>query len=117
MSDETRQFERIEQGVDVSINSDSNFYTGFTENISEGGVFIATYQFLPVGSEIEFSMTLKPGIKKVKVRGVVRWLRDVQESRGVSPGMGIEFISLSPEVKERINAFLQKIRDPLFFEV
>src|SRR6187401_2236411 len=33
---------RMEVRLVVSIESDSNFYAGFTENLSESGVFVAT---------------------------------------------------------------------------
>jgi hypothetical protein len=61
-------------------------------------------------------MTLTPGIKKVKVRGIVRWVREVEESAGVTCGMGVQFIGMSEAVEERIQGFLTQIRDPLFFD-
>ena len=61
-------------------------------------------------------MTLTPGIKKVNVRGIVRWVREVEESAGVTCGMGVQFVGMSAAVEERIQGFLNQIRDPLFFD-
>lgn len=116
MDENNRQFERLEHKITISSDSDDNFYTGFSENISEGGVFISTHMIQPIGSEIAFTMTLTPGIKTVKVRGIVRWVRDVEESAGVTCGLGVQFMGMSDAVSERIQGFLTQIREPLFFD-
>ena len=38
-----RAAERFDLEVKVDLESDHNFYTGLTQNISSGGVFIATH--------------------------------------------------------------------------
>jgi uncharacterized protein (TIGR02266 family) len=116
MGQTIRDFERLDHKIAITSDSEDNFYTGFSENISEGGVFISTHMLQPIGSEVEFTMTLTPGIKKVKVRGIVRWVREVEESAGVTCGMGVQFVGMSEAVEERIQGFLSQIRDPLFFD-
>ena len=106
-------------GVDIEIgfHSDSNFYMGFTENLSEGGLFIATYDYAPLGSWVEFTFRLPGMDRNIQARGVVRWVREYNEmTTDVSPGMGIQFQSLPPAVEHAIRRFIRS-RDPLFYDV
>ncbi len=45
-----RESARVELSVEIDVDTDSNFYTGFTENISTGGIFIATHTPAIVGA-------------------------------------------------------------------
>jgi uncharacterized protein (TIGR02266 family) len=112
---ERRRHERIALDVKVTMHSDSNFYTGFTQDISEGGVFIASHEVLPIGSEVRFSLTLGKG--SVPCTGVVRWVREPGPYlEGVSPGMGVAFADLDDRVREAINAFIAERRESIFFD-
>jgi uncharacterized protein (TIGR02266 family) len=110
--DVRRKFERKDIQLDVSLYSDSNFYAGFTENLSDGGVFIATHNLLKIGEKIDLTITM-PNEKKVIAHGIVRWLRVYNESSDAPPGMGIQFLSLEGE--DLIKDFLAA-RAPLFYD-
>ena len=56
MSDNRRQFVRHAYETEVSLESGSNFYTGLTQDLSAGGLFIATHQILPLGSSLRDSI-------------------------------------------------------------
>jgi uncharacterized protein (TIGR02266 family) len=110
-----REHPRHSVDLDVSIGSDHNFYGGFAENLSAGGIFVATHMIQPVGEVIEFSIHL-PGLPDpVRGRGEVRWIREYNERSNVPPGMGIRFVDLEPGSREAIERFLRH-RDPLFFD-
>ena len=47
-----RASERFDLEVKVDLESDHNFYTGLTQNISSGGVFIATHHIRKIGDRI-----------------------------------------------------------------
>jgi len=110
--DPRRRFYRKDINLDVSLFSDSNFYAGFTENLSAGGVFIATHNLLKVGETIDVTITM-PNDKKVVAHGVVRWLREYSETSDSPPGMGIQFMRLEGE--DLIKDFLAA-RAPLFYD-
>ncbi len=114
---ERRIFPRLGLQVEVSVNSEHNFYTGFTENISEGGVFIATYNYLPIGTRFKFSFTLPDSEQPIEAIGEVRWVREYsgEDDAGVSPGMGVRFVQIDEADLGRIKRFLQQ-RDPLFYD-
>jgi uncharacterized protein (TIGR02266 family) len=98
----------------ISLHSESNFFTGFANDVSEGGVFMATTDVLAVGSEIEVSFTL-PGGDKIEATGMVRWVRELDElNLDNFPGMGIGFTSIAKSSLDAIRGFIES-REPMFF--
>jgi uncharacterized protein (TIGR02266 family) len=112
--DHRREHSRFAVDLDVTVGSDHNFYAGFAENLSAGGVFIATHNLKPVGSKIELSVNLPDGAQ-VRAAGEVRWIRIFNEQSDMPPGMGVKFVDVDDASVTAINAFLSR-RDPLFFD-
>jgi len=110
-----RVHDRFGVELDVTVTSDHNFYAGFVENMSVGGIFIATHQLKPVGSRLEFSVTLPGREQPIKGSGEVRWVRVYSETSNVPPGMGIRFDKLDPDSQRGIEEFLAQ-REPLFYD-
>lgn len=109
-----RKQARVTMQTSVDLESESNFFTGFSSNISDGGIFIATSQLMALGTEIDLSFTLPTG-EKIRVPGVVKWVRQVNdETPDVLPGLGIQFKKMNPQVEAAIKRFVSS-RDPLFF--
>ena len=105
------------QSVEANIGAttESNFYVGFSGEIAEGGVFVATYNTLPAGTPVQLLVTL-PGGYELKADGVVRFVRDPMDFTADSePGMGVCFQSLSQEQRELALRFIRK-RPPMFYE-
>jgi uncharacterized protein (TIGR02266 family) len=101
--------------VDIGFQSETNFYTGFSQDVSEGGIFIATYNVLERGTRMAVSFTLPDG-HLVSCQGVVRWTREHNPSSpDISPGMGVQFERLSTEDRAAIDRFLAQ-RPAMFFE-
>lgn len=102
--------------VDVTYNSEHNFYTGFMENICEGGLFIATHDPASLGDHVEVTFTV-PGLQReCTVVCRVRWLREYDpHNPDVIPGMGCQFGALDTCVAAAIQAFIEH-RDPIFFD-
>jgi len=113
---EQRAFPRVKVQAEVTLASESNFYTGFSGDLSEGGVFVATYEkLLGPGTHVDIAIAL-PGLPTLRVPGVVKWVRDLnQDIPGVFPGMGIGFENVNPEVQAAIKTFLSQ-REPMFYD-
>jgi uncharacterized protein (TIGR02266 family) len=110
-----RQARRIACEVDIGFQSESNFFTGFSEDISEGGLFISTYDFKPIGTTIDVNFTLPSGHTVIS-QGIVRWVREVNPiAPDMEPGMGVQFLDLGQQDKSAIELFLSQ-RDPMFYE-
>jgi uncharacterized protein (TIGR02266 family) len=106
---------RFAVDLDVTMSSEHNFYAGFAENISSGGLFIATHVLKPTGEKLEISVNLPDKPKPIRCAGEVRWVREYSERSNVPPGLGIRFIGLPAEDAEAIEQFL-KNREPLFYD-
>ncbi len=118
MSEDKRRYERlpVELEGEVSAASDHNFYTGFTQNISEGGLFIATSHLHPLGTPLEFSFTLDDGPEPIQARGLVRWVREPEAQSPMPTGMGVEFESLSAAELKRVQAYIARRRETIFYD-
>jgi uncharacterized protein (TIGR02266 family) len=113
--DPRRSVLRFSIETEIGFQSDSNFYTGFTEDVSEGGLFVATYDCRPIGVTLNINFTLPDG-HLVSTEGIVRWVREYnQTTPNVSPGMGVQFTALAKDDRNRINQFLS-MREPMFYE-
>ena len=99
--------------IELAFTEETQFYTGLTQDISEGGVFVATYRRFPIGTRLELSFELPDGTL-VNTWGRVRWLRD--ESADNRPGMGVEFGELREDIARAIARFCEQ-RAPLYVEI
>ena len=109
-----RGHKRFSVDLDVSLGSDHNFYSGFAENLSVGGVFVATHQLRPVGETVEVCIHLPDGTE-VRAAGEVRWVRLFNSESDMPPGMGLRFGALEPTANQAIERFLNQ-REPIFFD-
>ena len=111
-----RSSQRIKLEAKVTLRSQTNFFVGFSENISEGGIFIATESPPNVGDEIEIEIPLPDGSQTVKVKGVVRWHRTM--ANGAPSGCGVQFNTISTTeamLLQNMITLLQK--EPLFVDI
>jgi len=116
MDDERRVSTRYQVKVEVGMQTESNFYTGLTQDVSGGGIFVATHQLRSVGERIRVLLTLPGQSETFEIITEVRWVRDVTITRGVDdPGMGLRFLQMTPRAKQAVAAFLTQ-RESLFFD-
>lgn len=112
----SREFRRFPLKVEVSYASDHNFYTGFMENLSSGGLFVATHTPGNIGDVIELNFTV-PGLQGICTAVCkVRWIREYNPLNPESvPGMGLQFYQLDGEARSAIEVFI-KHREPIFYD-
>jgi len=112
-----RASERFELEVKVDLESDHNFYTGLTQNISSGGLFIATNAIRKIGDRITLQFSLPGTAEPLAVETEVRWIRENSALSRVdgATGMGVRFVNLSPQAATAIQQFLES-RDSLYYD-
>ncbi|HEY4104448.1 MAG TPA: TIGR02266 family protein [Polyangiaceae bacterium] len=110
-----REHERFAVELEVNFGSEHNFYAGLAQNLSAGGVFVATHRVQKVGSKIDLKLSLPDSDETYDLIGEVRWVRVYNEASDTPPGLGIRFFELPPRVEAAINKFLGQ-REPLFFD-
>ena len=107
--------DREDVEANLGATPESNFFVGFSGEIGQGGVFIATYSILPKGSPVRCLITL-PGNLSTQVNGRVRFVRDPMDMASDSePGMGVAFEGLERDSRELILRFIRK-RPPMFYD-
>lgn len=112
-SDRRRQ-QRHTVRLGVTLTSESNLYVGFADNISEGGLFVATHELMPIGTAVDLEFELPERTEPLRVRGEVRWQRAVSDlDDHVFPGFGVKFIDLGEREAKAIAEFLET-REPIF---
>jgi uncharacterized protein (TIGR02266 family) len=109
-----RDRQRVVYCTQVNLTSETNFYTGFSNNVSEGGIFVATHVLRAHGSVMEVEFSLPDGGPPIRVESVVRWVCDDQASE--RPGMGLQFQNLAEADRRRIEAFVQQRGETIFYE-
>ncbi len=111
-----RSTERFGFQCEVSAKSGHQFFTGFSENISAGGLFISTYQVQPLGSRFIIAFTV-PGVDhEFEAKCVVRWVREYSETQpDMNPGMGVSFEGLSERDEQVLNAIIKRV-ETMFFD-
>lgn len=113
--EDQRAHPRVVLQTAVNLTSDTNFYTGLTNDISAGGVFVATYGVQPLGTRLRLELSLPDGGPPLSVDGEVRWVREYNPLSDGHPGMGLSFTHLRRRDQRRIAAFIAQ-RDTLFFD-
>ena len=78
-----------------------------TKDISAGGVFIETAHLLEVGDPVVLSFPIEDG-KTLVVNGRVRWVTPFGNVDDPTPGMGVEFVGVDAQKRERIQAILAR---------
>jgi uncharacterized protein (TIGR02266 family) len=97
------------------VEGDANFYTGLVRNISDGGVFVHTYNLPDLGSEIQVRFRVPYLNSVADLVAEVVWARPHDAAAHPEDvGFGARFKDLPPEVEAAINRYLKEI-EPQFF--
>ncbi len=114
MSTQHRRDPRAPLEVEVSLESDNNFYAGITGNVSQGGLFIATYTPPPMDSIVALDLRIEG--KVFRLRGLVCWVREPSRATEHAPaGCGLQWVALPTPALEVIDRFVKK-RETLFHD-
>jgi uncharacterized protein (TIGR02266 family) len=100
----------------VDLDSASNFYTGLSQNISGGGLFVATTRRQRIGDRLHVQFTLPGVTDPIGAETEVRWTRsEATTDADHPPGIGVRFLQLSVDATRAITAFMER-RDSIFFD-
>jgi uncharacterized protein (TIGR02266 family) len=105
---ERRRSARVPLKIPVDYSAVDAFFTEFSANINEGGIFVQSDTRSEIGTEVQLQFRLPGREEPLDVTGRVAWLSD---GKGESPeGMGIEFTGLTAEVREEINEVVRQLK-------
>ncbi len=87
---ERRKFPRADIMLKVQYRDARDFLADYTENISAGGVFIATEEQFETGTELHFEVSFPGLLDPIPLNGVVKWCRPASSPEEPA-GIGIQF--------------------------
>lgn len=103
---DTREFLRVPVAILVRYRVDGRLTKRRLTVLGEGGLFISSKDFLPMGSELEIEVIPAVGPAQFAVRGQVVWT--CQMGNPDESGMGIRFIDLTDPIKRHIYALVDE---------
>ena len=108
--DEKRSAKRVEVMWSVDCETEDTFLYASITNISEMGIFVRTDEPLAIGTRLMLRFAPRGDEPPFTMRGRVQWVNRVHAfGENLNPGMGVKFLSLSPEQRERLVATIYTI--------
>lgn len=102
MSEDRRRYDRHPVTWAVDCVTEETFLYASITNISEMGIFVKTTEPLAIGTELDLSFA-PDGEEPFKLQGKVQWINPVRANGdNPNPGMGVRFLNLTKEDRERI---------------
>jgi uncharacterized protein (TIGR02266 family) len=96
---EKRTHPRVPLVAKVEAEAEGRTFLAVTQDISSGGMRIATANPASVGATVELTIILPDSERKIRVRGIVR-------HHAEGSAMGIQFLDLSDADRAALRAFL-----------
>jgi type IV pilus assembly protein PilZ len=112
---ERREHDRFDVTWAVDCVAEDTFLYASIANISEMGIFVRSVDPLAMGTRLQLSFA-PPGHDAFRLIGEVAWINPIRKlGDNPNPGMGVRFIDLTPEDRERLVEVIRTIayvRDP-----
>jgi len=103
-----RKHVRVNHTARATVQCRGNRYELYTEMLSEGGVYLRKKDPLPVGCEVE--VTLSVGDEQATLKGTVIYIKNLYGDKfQLPPGMAIEFRDVPPDVKANLTDYVSKL--------
>jgi type IV pilus assembly protein PilZ len=104
-----REHDRVEVAWTVDCVADDTFLFASIANISQMGIFVRTVEPLEIGTRMDLTFA-PPGHEAFKLEGAVAWVNPVRAGGdNPNPGMGIRFVSLTLDDRERLVEVIRTI--------
>src|SRR5262245_6599044 len=105
-----RLAERVEVSWPVDCETEDTFLYASITNISAMGIFVRTEQPLPIGTIVRLRFGPSRETEPFSWRGRVQWINRLQVfGDNPNPGMGILFLGLTRDMRERLVAAIRTI--------
>ena len=110
--EERRRSPRAPIVVRVDYSTVDDFFSEFTHNINEGGMFIETENPPELDSVVHLQFALPGEMEPVKTSA--RVVRVAPAGSAELPGMAVEFEKMDAETRSRINRIVQQLKAQVF---
>lgn len=98
-----RQYERVAVDWSVDYKASDTFLFAYISDISAMGIFVRTPKPEPPGTQLNLRFS-PPGGPALELEAKVKWINPPRDDNdpGRQPGMGLEFVDLSPGQRDQI---------------
>ena len=103
---ERREHQRVLVSMEVDYRCDDTFLFAYITDLSIMGIFIQTTNPHPPGTVLNLRFK-PPGHPQIDVEGRVIWINPPRKHDSINPGMGVEFVDLSPAQREQIKELVR----------
>jgi type IV pilus assembly protein PilZ len=104
-----RSHHRFDVEWAVDCVADDTFLYASIANISAMGIFVKTVEPLAIGTSLTLTFE-PPGYEPFKLQGEVAWVNVLRaDGDNPNPGMGVRFVNLRPEERERLVEVIRTI--------
>lgn len=109
--DDGRAYPRVPARLRVGWTSSQDFLSAWSENISRGGIFIATENPPALREVVELSVELPDGGPPVKTHAEVVHCVTAEQARanGTVAGAGLQFLDAEEDFRERLDACIEAL--------
>jgi uncharacterized protein (TIGR02266 family) len=103
-----RQHPRVEASFHVHYKTVDELVLAYSADLSRGGMFLKTDQFLPINAVVQVKLELPDGAGEIPAICRVAFVRDrdTAAKTGQPMGMGVEFLDLDGEALQIIEHFI-----------
>lgn len=100
---EKRAAARVPVMWSVDCETEDTFLYAAITNISALGIFVATTEPLPVGTELTLRFAPEDEPDEFVLTGRVQWINELRPNGdNLNPGMGVQFVGLTAQDRERL---------------
>ena len=116
---ERREHQRVLVSMEVDYRCDNTFLFAYITDLSAMGIFIQTINPHPPGTLLNLHFRPPGGGPQIDVEGRVIWVNPPRKHDSINPGMGIQFVDLTPAQRQQIKvlvrtfAYLSDDEDPV----
>ncbi len=111
-----RKYQRYSTSIKVVFKSKEQFIEEYANDISKGGIFVATENPLPLESKIELILYLPDSSKEVRIVGEVVHVFGSEQARLLDnkhvPGMGVQFLQFEDDGKKVLEEYFTSLSTP-----
>jgi type IV pilus assembly protein PilZ len=109
-----RADERYQVSIPVDCSTLHMFISNHVNNISRGGLFLASDTPLPLNAEVSLVLRLPTAGTSIHATGRVAWNYDVRKGTSrIVPGSGIRFVEMGPADRATLEAYLERLSRPV----
>ena len=103
---ERREHRRVLVSMEVDYRCDNTFLFAYITDLSAMGIFIQTENPHPPGTLLNLHFK-PPGGAQLDVEGRVIWVNPPRKHDSINPGMGVQFVDLTPAQREQIKVLVR----------